>query len=404
MEEELRERKSRRLNLVLHGVPEPGPETTNPRDRIEMDKGECEKIFGGMRVRTRRQQIRFCRRVGERGLDPRPIVIGLNSEEERRHILERSRELRHTLYESVTIVPDLTKSQRQRETRLRVEADRRNQELSGEDIERNLKWIVVGSRGEKRLIKGTDRKEQGHGQGGPGGRGGRGRNFTAAPVDRGTVGAVGGAARGMKNNATTGLYNSSLNSRPNLNPNNNGSWPSYNNSNSGYNNSSGRYRNNSSGYNNSSYDVNNSSRGQSNNGYRANNSFYNDSNIYKNGNHGYNNSGNNGQGNNCNSLSNGPNSNGNNYGNSYSRGWRGRLSTGNSERGRDYHNNGPNRGGAGQDTRPWQETGARRKEGQNGAENYQERERNGEDRRRRHSVGNRDPTGANWKPEERERD
>ena len=115
LEEELRERESRRLNLVLHGVPEPGPYAPNPRDRMEVDKGECERIFGGMRGRTRGHHIRFCRRVGERGDDPRPMVIGLYTEEERRHILERSRELKNTMYACVTIVPDMTKSQRKGE-------------------------------------------------------------------------------------------------------------------------------------------------------------------------------------------------------------------------------------------------------------------------------------------------
>ena len=182
MEEELREREARRLNLVLHGVPEPGPEIKNSIDRMEMDREECERIFKGMKARTRKQQIRFCRRVGERGQGPRPMVIGLYSEEVKRHLLERSRDLRHTMYEVVLIVPDLTKSQRKGEQQLREEADRRNQELSNEDRERNLKWIVVGSRGEKRLIKGTEREEQGssqedarrRGEGQRGGRGGGG--------------------------------------------------------------------------------------------------------------------------------------------------------------------------------------------------------------------------------------
>ena len=35
MEEELWERESRRLNLVLHGVLEPGPNMNNPRERME---------------------------------------------------------------------------------------------------------------------------------------------------------------------------------------------------------------------------------------------------------------------------------------------------------------------------------------------------------------------------------
>ena len=76
MMEELRERESRRLNLVIHGVPEPETGATNPRDRMEMDKGEIERRFGGMRVRTRKQQIRFCRRVGERARSRGPLSSG----------------------------------------------------------------------------------------------------------------------------------------------------------------------------------------------------------------------------------------------------------------------------------------------------------------------------------------
>ena len=183
MEEELREREARRLNLVLHGVPEPGPNIKKMRERMEIDREECEHIFVGMGARTRRHQIRFCRRVGERGQNPRPLVIRLYSEENRGHILERSRYLRNTRYEAVSVVPDLTQSQRRGEQRLREEAEGRNQELTNEDRERNLRWITLGSRGEKRLIKGTEREDQTRGE--PGWRGGwmgGGRGEGSGPV------------------------------------------------------------------------------------------------------------------------------------------------------------------------------------------------------------------------------
>ena len=141
---------------------------------MEADRDECEHIFHVMGARVRRHQIRFCRRVGERGQDPRPMVIGLYTEESKRNILERSRYLRNTRYEAVSVVPDLTQSQRKGEQRLRTEAERRNQELTTEDKEKNLKWVVVGSRGEKRLIKGTEREELGNTREGTGGRGGWG--------------------------------------------------------------------------------------------------------------------------------------------------------------------------------------------------------------------------------------
>ena len=183
MEEELREREARRLNLVLHGVPEPGPNIKEMRERMEMDREECEHIFVRMGARTRKHQIRFCRRVGEWGQNPRPLVIGLYSEENRRHILEYSRYLQNTRYEAVSVVPDLTQSQRRGEQRLREEAEGRNQELTKEDRERNLRWITVGSRGEKRLIKGTEREDQTRGE--PGWRGGwmgGGRGEGSGPV------------------------------------------------------------------------------------------------------------------------------------------------------------------------------------------------------------------------------
>ena len=203
MEEELREREARRLNLVLHGVAEPGQDIKNPRDRMEMDKEECERIFMAMRARTRKHQLRFCRRVGERGTEPRPLVIGVHTEDEKRHLLEKSNELRFTMYERVAVVPDLTKSQRKGEQRLRDEAERRNNILNEEDKERGLKWIVVGRRGEKRLIKGTEREDQRSWTGGAGGgRGGGGGGWGQPQL--GGRGGRGGYERGDSSGLTYG--------------------------------------------------------------------------------------------------------------------------------------------------------------------------------------------------------
>ena len=96
MDAELRERESRRLNLVIHGLPEPAENIKDPRERMEADKTECEKLFIAMKARTRYQAIRFCRRIGERDSDPRPLVFGVHTEDEKRHILEKSRELLYT--------------------------------------------------------------------------------------------------------------------------------------------------------------------------------------------------------------------------------------------------------------------------------------------------------------------
>ena len=51
--DELRERESRKLNLVLHGVPEVDHSVKNPRDRMEKDKDSCSNIIYEMRSRGR---------------------------------------------------------------------------------------------------------------------------------------------------------------------------------------------------------------------------------------------------------------------------------------------------------------------------------------------------------------
>jgi hypothetical protein len=154
--DELRERDLRKLNLVIHGLSEPNMNIGQNRERIEADRRICGELFATIGVRTGGGDLRFCRRIGERGRDARPIVIGLRTEEERRIILERARGLRGGRFDNVSIVPDLTRMQRRGLDRLSEEAAKRNNNLTADDLAKNLRWLVVGRRGEKRLIKGTE--------------------------------------------------------------------------------------------------------------------------------------------------------------------------------------------------------------------------------------------------------
>lgn len=156
--EELKERESKRTNLLLHGVEEPARNITGNRERMEDDLRACERIFKEAKARTKRADIKFCRRIGERGEKPRPMVVGLKSEEEKRHVLDCARTLKDTTFDYISIVPDLTLRQRREETELEKEAERRNKNLTEEDRSKNWKWLVVGRKGEKRLIKGTPRE------------------------------------------------------------------------------------------------------------------------------------------------------------------------------------------------------------------------------------------------------
>jgi hypothetical protein len=58
---------------------------------------------------------------------------------------------------SVGISKDLTPQEIREEKEMKREAEMRNKDLSQEDRAKNLKWLVVGQKGEKRLIKTTEK-------------------------------------------------------------------------------------------------------------------------------------------------------------------------------------------------------------------------------------------------------
>jgi hypothetical protein len=179
--EEMREREVRRMNVVLYRVPELDDERATGSERIEWDKRQCSKIFHAIDLRLKEDDIKFCRRVGERGEDNRPLLVGLFSEADKDRVLRYARKLESTKHKEVAICQDLTRRQREEEADLKKEADKRNEHLSEEDKSKNLKWTVVGARGEKRLIKTTVREFHSNRQEWPrgGGRGMRSRGTGA---------------------------------------------------------------------------------------------------------------------------------------------------------------------------------------------------------------------------------
>jgi len=125
MYEEMRAREAIRRNLVIYGVEEQNKDTD--KERMEADLAECERIFSATGTRAGKRDIRFCRRIGEK---------------------EKSKGKR--------------RKQRQAEMDLTKEADRKNRdELTAEDRSKNLKWMAVGRKGEKRIVKAPVREERG---------------------------------------------------------------------------------------------------------------------------------------------------------------------------------------------------------------------------------------------------
>jgi hypothetical protein len=156
--EEMRERDIRRKNVVMHRVGEAGDEVKTVEARKAWDMQSCDNIFKVLNLNmTSESAVKFCRRVGEKGAGPRPLVVGLKREAQKEDLLERAKNLRNTQFAEVVIIPDLTQEQRNEEKDMVTEVERRNRELTAEDKAKNLEWAVVGARGEKRMVKGVAR-------------------------------------------------------------------------------------------------------------------------------------------------------------------------------------------------------------------------------------------------------
>lgn len=183
--QELREREVRKHNLVLQGVPECDQAAATGKERQNWDFNKCEEICRELGLSLDREAFKFCRRVGAATEGPRPLIVGFYTEMERSLLLRKARNLAETSYSDVTVAPDLTKRQRQEERELWDEAAKKNVNRSSEQLQKNLEWAVVGSRGEKRLVLQPSRPPlPGRGRGG-GARGGQRGTAIGAATARG---------------------------------------------------------------------------------------------------------------------------------------------------------------------------------------------------------------------------
>jgi len=158
MREEWREREIRRKNLVFHRIEEPSDSIVIGEERRKHDMEQLKMVFQTIGLAGMEDDVKACRRLGEKGDNDRPIIVVLKSEDSKRKILEEARKLKDTDFADVGIVPDLTSEQRREEAEMMEETERRNQTMRSEDdVAKNLKWMVVGPRGERRLIKGSER-------------------------------------------------------------------------------------------------------------------------------------------------------------------------------------------------------------------------------------------------------
>lgn len=158
--EEMRDREEKRLNIVLHNVGEAG--RVSVEEARKWDEDSFNNVAKAMSVPARYANCTtFSRRLGAGGGDrPRPLLVGLRSEEDKAMILNGARNLATTGLRTVSVVPDLTKRQREHDDKIRKEADRRNrEELTEEERAKNVRWVAVGRKGARKVV----RREQAHG-------------------------------------------------------------------------------------------------------------------------------------------------------------------------------------------------------------------------------------------------
>ena len=152
------ERESRRCNVVIHNLPEPGDDIKESSERISRDKTIVQELCEVLEIELDvGESARFAKRLGprpENNQTPRPLLIGFKTADFSDAILQKSPELskKDEPWSSIKVVSDLTKIQRKEETRLRDEVIKKNGERTNEESE-NWKWKVVGRRGERRIVQ-----------------------------------------------------------------------------------------------------------------------------------------------------------------------------------------------------------------------------------------------------------
>jgi hypothetical protein len=150
----IREREARRLNVLFHGVWErESEEGDTGKDRAAWDRKSCGNIFRALELDISEDSVKFCRRLGEKGDEPRPLLAGFYTEMESSKLLRKAKDQEETVVSNVNVGLDLTKKQRDEEKEMWNEAESGNGKLTEADRLTILQRLVVGARGEKRLIK-----------------------------------------------------------------------------------------------------------------------------------------------------------------------------------------------------------------------------------------------------------
>ena len=151
----MKERESRRCNLIVHNLAGPGPEITESKECVSKDIEKLQELLSQIEANVNVSDTqRFVQRLGARNDEEdslRPILIGFKEKRYCNSILEKSGKLsdKDETWSSINITRDLTKGQRKEEKDMRAEVEKKNNELTDEE-KRNWEWKVVSRRGERK--------------------------------------------------------------------------------------------------------------------------------------------------------------------------------------------------------------------------------------------------------------
>ena len=108
-----------------------------------------------------KMEVKFCAGKKVEGGKPRPLIVKFEDDETREQLLTHARRLaRKEEWRNVFVSPDLTWKQREEarkeEKKLREEADRMTEKAKNEG-RMDEKYVVVGQRGRRRIVRWEDR-------------------------------------------------------------------------------------------------------------------------------------------------------------------------------------------------------------------------------------------------------
>ena len=146
----------RRNNIVIYRLEEPPKNVTDSQERKDKDMTTINDVMSVIDCSEVTTGVVSSFRAGKpSNADnplPRPLIIALESNQLKLKVLNNARKLADSQYKHISIQPDLTANQRQRERDLWDEAELLNAELTPEDA-KNYEWKPWGRPGAKKLRK-----------------------------------------------------------------------------------------------------------------------------------------------------------------------------------------------------------------------------------------------------------